>query len=144
MKKFHVQPWTYGWGLFAVAPIAAGEVIEPLVGYETDYEPLSADLKRLVIYLGNGRYFVITNEVVFANHGCDPNCRLDDAGLVALRDITPSEQLTFNYNLFSAERQSDPEEDWWWDPLWSFDCACGSQNCQGRIDGYRFIESTCD
>lgn len=144
MKKFHVQPWTYGWGLFAVAPIAAGEVIEPLVGYETDYEPLSADLKRLVIYLGNGCCFVITNDVVFANHACDPNCRLDDAGLVALRDITPSEQLTFNYNLFSAERQSDPEEDWWWDPLWSFDCACGSQNCQGRIDGYRFIESTCD
>lgn len=144
MKKFHVQPWTYGWGLFAVAPIAAGEVIEPLVGYETDYEPLSADLKRLVIYLGDGRCFVITNDVVFANHACDPNCRLDDAGLVALRDITPSEQLTFNYNLFPAERQSDPEEDWWWDPLWSFDCACGSQNCQGRIDGYRFIESTCD
>jgi SET domain-containing protein len=143
MKKFHVQPWTYGKGLFAVAPIAVGEVIAPLAGYETPYAPLSDDLKRLVSYLGDGCCFVITNDVVFANHACDPNCRLDDAGLVALRDITPSEQLTFNYNLFPAERQSDPEEDWWWDPLWSFDCACGSQNCQGRIDGYRFIESTC-
>jgi hypothetical protein len=30
MKKFHVQPWTYGKGLFAVAPIAVGEVIAPL------------------------------------------------------------------------------------------------------------------
>jgi uncharacterized protein len=138
MKKFEVRPWTYGHGLFATVPIAAGEMIEALRGYETDYAPLSNDLKRLVIYLGASRCFVITNEVVFANHACDANCRLADAGLVALRAIAPGEQLTFNYNVFPAERRTTPNDDWWWDPLWSFDCACGSQNCQGRIDGYRF------
>ena len=140
MKKFCVQPCGYGHGLFAQTPIKTDEVIVELEGYETDYAALTPQQKRLVVYLGAGRCFVITNDVVFANHSCEPNCRLDDAGLRALRDINPGEQLTFSYNVFPAERQDLPE-DWWWDALWSFDCGCGSPLCQGRIEGYRFLDT---
>lgn len=141
MKKFQVQPCGYGLGLFAQTPIKVDEVIAVLEGYETDYAPLPPQQKRLVIYLGADRCFVITNDVVFANHSCAPNCRLDDAGLLALRDIAPGEQLTFSYNIFPPERQNTPDDDWWWDDLWTFDCGCGSVQCQGRVDGYRFLET---
>ncbi len=48
---------------------------------------------------------------------------------------------TFSYNVFSRERLADGYADWWWDPLWNFDCRCESPRCQGRIEGYQFIEA---
>ena len=129
----------YGNGLFATEFIHAGAEIGQLAGYETAYIGLSAELKRLVIYLGNKRAFVITNDLVYANHSCDPNCRFEDNALIALHDIPAGEQITYSYNVFPAAR-FNPAEDWWWDDAaWSFDCACGSPHCQGRIDGYRFV-----
>lgn len=135
---YQVKPCSYGHGLFATAFISAGQVIDHFTGYETAYQSLSDALKRLVIYLGHNRAFVITNDLVYANHSCDPNCQIADRTLVALRAIPPDEQLTFSYNVIPAE-SFNPADDWWWDELWSFTCGCGSPACQGRIDGYRFV-----
>jgi SET domain-containing protein len=137
--NYQIQPCPYGNGLFATEPIHTGQVIGEFAGYETDYPSLTADLKRLVIYLGHGRAFVITNDLVYANHSCDPNCGIENDALIALREIAVGEQLTYSYNVFPAAR-FNPADDWWWDEdWWSFDCACGSPGCQGRIDSYRFV-----
>ncbi|MEZ4865781.1 MAG: SET domain-containing protein-lysine N-methyltransferase [Caldilineaceae bacterium] len=138
MTSYLIQDCGYGQGLFASEQIISGQRIAKFDGYETDYASLSDEQKRLVIYLGSGRAFVITNELVFVNHACEPNCRIEDDWLVAQRLIQPGEQLSFNYNVFPAERLKTPD-DWWWDPLWNFDCRCGSSLCQGRIAGYRFV-----
>lgn len=135
---YQVKPCGYGNGLFAAETICAGQVIGQFEGYETDYQPLTTEIKRLVIYLGHGRAFVITNDLVYANHSCEPNCRIENDALVALRDIGTGEQLTFSYNVFPTER-FNPTDDWCWDELWSFDCGCSSPCCQGRIDGYKFV-----
>jgi SET domain-containing protein len=139
--KYQVKDCGYGNGLFAGVTICAGEVIDQFNGYETAYSSLSDEQKRLVFYLGDGRCFVITNELVFVNHACEPNCRIKEDALIALYDISAGEQLTFSYNVFSRERLADGYADWWWDPLWNFDCRCESLRCQGRIEGYQFIEA---
>lgn len=136
--NYQIQPCAYGNGLFATEPIHTSAVIGQLAGYETAYPPLTDALKRLVIYLGDQRAFVITNDLVYANHSCEPNCRFENDALVALREIAAGEQLTYSYNTFPAAR-FNPAEDWAWDAVWNFDCACGSPHCQGRIDGYRFV-----
>jgi hypothetical protein len=140
--NYQVKDCGYGKGLFAVVAIGAGEVIAQWKGYETAYGALSNDQKHLVIYLGDGRCFVITNELAFVNHACEPNCRIEGDALIALHAIRAGGQLTLNYNVFSRERLADSAADWWWDPLWNFDCQCASPHCQRRIEGYQFIEAT--
>jgi hypothetical protein len=103
--NYQVKDYGYGKGLFGAVAIGAGEVIDQLKGYETAYSSLSAKQKRLVIYLGYGRCFVMTNALVFVNHACKPNCRLEGDALIALQDIRAGGQLTFNYNVFSSARR---------------------------------------
>jgi len=58
------------------------------------------------------------------NHSCSPNCEAVDIGghiwIVALRDINPGEEITYNYGY--------DFEDWEVHP-----CRCGSANCIGYI-----------
>jgi uncharacterized protein len=58
---------------------------------------------------------------MFINHSCDPNCETDERDgrvwVIALRDIAPGEELTYDYNLY------DGDED-------EARCNCGSANCR--------------
>ncbi len=47
----------------------------------------------------------------FMNHDCEPNAYLVERALVALRDITSGEELTFNYNSTELDMAS-PFECW--------------------------------
>jgi len=66
-------------------------------------------------------------------HSCEPNCYLDwSAGNPAiqfrtLHAVHKGEVLFFNYN--------DSE----WDMNSPFDCLCGSNNCFGRISGFKHL-----
>lgn len=74
----------------------------------------------------------------FINHSCDPNCQLivdaetihstETVLVVALRDIGPNEEITFNYN--TTEYDIDHM---------SFDCQCGSPDCVGRVRGFKYL-----
>ena len=58
---------------------------------------------------------------MFINHSCDPNCETEEikgrVWILAIRDIRPGEELTYDYNLY------DGDED---EAL----CNCGSKNCR--------------
>lgn len=65
------------------------------------------------------------NPARLLNHSCSPNCeaQMDDDNriwIMALRDIAPGEEITFNYGY--------DMEDWREHP-----CRCGSPNCIGFI-----------
>jgi SET domain-containing protein len=68
------------------------------------------------------------------NHSCDPNCRIFFEGdivlLIALKDINPNEELTFNYN--TTEYDMTKQD-------CSFVCHCGSTNCIGEIKGFTHL-----
>jgi hypothetical protein len=57
------------------------------------------------------------------NHSCDPNGSFNEAGmLVALRDIAPGEEITFDY--LKHPIPASP---------WNFQCQCRSANCAGWV-----------
>jgi uncharacterized protein len=59
----------------------------------------------------------------FINHCCDPNCESDEIDghlwIVALRDIQPGEELTYDYCLYDGDDKSP--------------CACGAKTCRGTL-----------
>lgn len=65
---------------------------------------------------GNGTHYI--------NHSCTPNAFMqilhDHILFIALRDITPGEEITIDYEqtLHSDEKR----------------CICGSSNCRGTIN----------
>jgi|1185.fasta_scaffold606968_1 SET domain-containing protein len=60
----------------------------------------------------------------FINHCCDPNCETDEINakvwIIALRDIEPGEELTYDYCLYDGD--DDP-----------CTCHCGTKNCRGTM-----------
>lgn len=69
---------------------------------------------------------------LFFNHGCDPNCYLGHSvkgfSFLAIRDIEPDEELTYDYQFFDTEAS-----------FYEINCKCGSYKCRGRLkfDEYR-------
>jgi hypothetical protein len=65
----------------------------------------------------------------FVNHSCEPNAGMLIKGaevrLIAIREITAGEQITFDY---STTMDEDDFE---------FDCMCGSSRCRGRIGDFK-------
>jgi len=60
----------------------------------------------------------------FTNHSCEPNCGFGgSAKLVAMRDLAPGEELTFDYAMSDS---TFPKE-------FEFECACGSKVCRGAF-----------
>ena len=58
------------------------------------------------------------------NHSCEPNCGLlGQMLLVAMRDIVPGEELSFDYAMCDA---SDYDE---------FRCLCGESTCREIVTG---------
>jgi SET domain-containing protein len=61
---------------------------------------------------------------MFINHCCDPNCETEDVEghiyITALRPIAAGEELTFEYNLWDSDEETQ-------------DCYCGSANCRGTM-----------
>lgn len=64
------------------------------------------------------------NPARWINHSCAPNCEAQEDGgriwIVALRDIAPGEELTFDYGFPLSEARNHP-------------CRCGTSACAGYI-----------
>ena len=76
--------------------------------------------------LDNGRDIIDGHGVaMFINHSCSPNCETDElegrVWIMALRDIEPGEELTYDYKLYDGA-EDDPAI-----------CSCGAPNCRGTM-----------
>jgi SET domain-containing protein len=65
----------------------------------------------------------------FINHSCDPNCFIDirKMQLIALSDIEPGEEITFDYTTTEFEMAAP------------FYCNCNSGNCLKHIRGKKYL-----
>lgn len=75
--------------------------------------------------LGNGSTVIDGHcMAMFINHSCDPNCETDERDgriwIMAIRDIAPGEEITYDYCLY------DGGED---DQI----CNCGARRCRGTM-----------
>ena len=125
--KAHVEPIEgKGWGAVADEPIAAGETVAAFGGWivpRTVLDTLSEDRRFRSIQVDADLYLTSNEEPEagdFLNHSCDPNCGMADSILlVAMRDIAPGEELTFDYAMCDTTDYAE------------FTCRCGTEQCRG-------------
>lgn len=127
----------HGMGCFAVTQIPEGTRVIEYVGQKIDKRE---SLRRCEA--SNEYIFAIDdqhdldgnvgwNPARFINHSCEPNCEAQlihgRIWIVALRDIAPAEEVTFNYGYDLAEYNEHP-------------CRCGTAKCVGFIVGEEYFE----
>jgi uncharacterized protein len=119
-----------GHGLFAVQDIQHGTRI---IQYAGPKIPKRESLARLAqgnvyIFSFNDRFDIdgkdLTNTARYINHSCDPNCAVEltkrSIWIVALREITGGEELTYNYGYGIEAYEEHP-------------CRCRAANCCGYM-----------
>ena len=133
---FKVSP-IHGIGGFAGATIRRGTRI-------IDYRGEKIDKKEALLRCGGCNPYIFAldeewdldgnvewNPARFLNHSCAPNCAAEmTAGriwIVAKRDISPGEEITFNYG-YDLEDYKD------------YPCRCGSPLCVGYIVAEEFFD----
>src|SRR3954447_14360013 len=117
-------------GVFTTAPIARGRKVVEYTGERiTKEQGDKLYEKRDITYLfavGNGARVIDGHGIAaFINHSCDPNCETDEIKgkiwILAIRNIRPGEELTYDYNLFDGE-ENDPAT-----------CHCKARTCRGSL-----------
>ena len=65
----------------------------------------------------------------YTQHSCEPNMKFDMTRrvMIAVREITAGEPLTFNYNTTE------------WVLSTPFECGCGSDHCVGHVRGFSLL-----
>jgi len=120
-----------GWGSYALEPISAGETVAGFGGWVVDratLESMDVDRQARSIQVDHELYLVSGETPEpgdMLNHSCEPNCGVSGSNIVvAMRDIEPGEELTFDYAMTDA---SDYDE---------FTCLCELANCRGVVTGW--------
>lgn len=133
----------HNWGLYALEPIAAKEMIIEYVG-ESIRQQVAEHREKGYLKTGIGSSYLFRideNTVVdatkkggiarFINHSCDPSCTakiIKVEGkkrivIYALRDIDANDELTYDYKF---ERESNDDE--------RIRCLCGAKSCKGFLN----------
>lgn len=126
-----------GMGGFARVRLAVGTRVLEYIGIRISSSETLARCEKgasCIFSLGKDQALdgdVPWNPARFLNHSCAPNCeaRLEEGRiwLVAIRDIPPGEELTFNYGYDLEDYKSYP-------------CSCGSPQCVGYMVAEVFFD----
>lgn len=131
----------HGKGVYAVRPIQAGErVLEykgEIITWEEALErhPHDPDQPNHTFYFHlddghviDGKY--LGNSAKWINHACEPNLEAEQIGnrvfLAALHDISPGEELFFDYGLVIDARMTAKLKK-------EYACWCGADTCRGTM-----------
>jgi SET domain-containing protein len=122
----------HGRGLFAVEPIARGEVVCVKGGYIFHRRTLSSmpDWFRAAeipvaddLFIGPLDEAEREGSMIFSNHSCEPNLGVQgQIVFVAMRDIRAGEELTHDW----ATTDDDDYE---------MECNCGAASCRKIVTG---------
>jgi hypothetical protein len=121
-----------GKALRCLVPVKKHEIIVLMIGEIVDYNDPRVD--EYPLQISEDKYLVGNrgDSTEFINHSCDPSCQMlfegDRVYLAAIKDISPGDELTFDYNTTEFEMGKH-----------AFKCLCGSPNCVGEIKGYKFL-----
>lgn len=123
-------------GVFALAPVPAGEIIAVFGGKTlTTTDVVELECSRpgypYLLQVGPGLWQIPSkvhspDAPDYINHSCDANCGMaDSTQVVALRDIEAGEQITLDYAVIN-----DGSSEWDAD---NFVCRCGTSGCRKRV-----------
>ena len=131
----------HGKGVFALVPLAAGEVVIEYTGEVITWREAlrrhphdPADPDHTFYFHIDEKHVIDAkvggNSARWINHACDPNCEADEQDgrifITALRDIAPGEELSYNYGLVIDQRYTKKLKK-------QFECRCGSAHCRGTM-----------
>ena len=123
-------------GVFAKEKIAEGELVCDFAGskgkFYTNEERQAIGEKWLDydLQVDDNLFWGATKDADletcdYINHSCNPNCGIRGAlRIVAMRDIEPGEEVTFDYAM--AESHDD----------FDIECGCKRPNCRKRLTGH--------
>lgn len=116
-------------GCYTTTPIRKGARVVEYTGprlRKSEADRVYEDLPITYLFGIGTRSIVIDGHgaAMFLNHSCDPNCEtneIDDrVWILAIRDIAPGEELTYDYCLY------DGDED-------EANCNCGAASCRSTM-----------
>lgn len=138
----------HGNGVFALAPLAAGETVIEYKGRLISHEQADAlygdgaESGHTFLFTLNDDWIIDANvggnSARWMNHSCAPNCqalvevadngdsRNDRVLIETLRQIQPGEELTYNYGI-----RLDVPHTARMKRLWA--CRCGAEQCTGTL-----------
>ncbi|ONQ31412.1 SET domain-containing protein-lysine N-methyltransferase [Burkholderia cenocepacia] len=127
----------HGKGVFAVAPIKAGERVVEYKGERISWKealrrhPHDPSEPNHTFYFALDEGGVIDgNSARWINHSCAPNCEAEEVkGRVyihALRDIEPEEELFYDYGLVIDAKLTKKLKR-------EYACHCGAESCRGTL-----------
>jgi hypothetical protein len=130
-SKVYVDNASVGRGVLARVPIEPRETIFYLTGKLICFEEaVKAVQGEYTIQIGVDRYIDPYSPARYLNHSCSPNAGfVDEVRLIALRQLVPGEEVSFDYSTTMLER------------YWELDCSCGSPQCRGRIRDFDLLPS---
>ena len=131
----------HGKGVFAAAAIPGGDLIleykgELITAKEADRRHPEApeDPSHTFFFAVNDRWVLDANiggnAARFINHACEPNCETEVQGrqvfIRALRDLSPGEELYYDYHLTVEGRHTPKLKQ-------QYACRCGTPRCRGTM-----------
>jgi hypothetical protein len=133
----------HGLGVYAARAIRKGRRVIEYTGERISHEEAdrrfgddeAMDWHHTFLFTVNRRTVIDGsrggNEARFINHSCEPNCEAWNIGgriwIVALSDISPGEELTYDYNYEREEGEDDAAA------ARRYPCRCGAPSCRGTI-----------
>jgi SET domain-containing protein len=122
-----------GRGLFAIEPIAAGEIVAVKGGHIITRAQLLANehiTGNSDIRIAEDLYLAALSPdeyeavMLFLNHSCEPNVGVQgNVVFVAMKDIAAGEELAIDYAMIDG------------DPADQMECGCGTPSCRGVVTG---------
>jgi hypothetical protein len=101
-------------GVFLAGSCKSGDVVRDLNGFEITNSPT-----RTSIQVAEGVH--VEDKIgSYVNHDCNPSCEVDGTKLIALRDLYPGDEITFDYSK-SESMMASP-----------FTCRCCGKTISGK------------
>ena len=129
LPLLEIAPSDIGLGVFARAPIDAGQTICVLRGPLLNLRQVRAKGAAAgnVLQVGTNCYLDLEPPGRYLNHACVPNAGLrDDTRLVALNQISANTEIRFDYSTTIGDG-------------WTMPCACGAAGCRGNIAAFQCL-----
>ena len=119
-----------GYGVFAQAPLAEGEIAMVWGGRVVSLAELDSvpeESRRQLVQIEEDMFSMSVGDPEpsdFINHSCNPNVGVNgNIILVAMRPIAAGEEVCFDYAMTDGC------------PYDEFECTCGAPSCRGWITG---------
>ncbi len=131
----------HGKGVYALRPLKAGEKIIEYTGEVITWKEALRRHPHDPKDPNHTFYFTLDDKHVldakfggnasrWINHACEPNCESDVSDgrvfIKALRDVSPGEELFYDYGLVIDERMTPKLKK-------QYECRCGSTECRGTM-----------